>query len=438
MPPLSPFRVPSCRLANLRCDLAAGQVFRRLIECVATLSLATVPAAALAALPAVSGVADPDHATSSSLPPMQDDDFHVIVGNAEEAQKYLTYGWSGWAGRTVRWRYNDSNRPVSIVANQGTAVARIQAAMAKWSAECNIQFVYDGTTSAGASLPSNSRDSLNVVAWGALSGNTTGTTYVSASGASAASLAIDESDMVLNHQFNPNLDATLVHEVGHMLGLKHSNVESTVMSGPNTAPDLSTAYTGLAALQPDDISGCRALYGAPAGVLPATRQMVEFRYLPLDYYFITSRDSEKAVLDATLGWARTGASFPVYGSAPVGAKGISRFYFDRVARGGTRGSHFYTLLDSDVAALVNLNPAQSTAPTLPQNEGVDSYGYLPLVSGAGGSCASGLLPVYRAFRGGIRFPDDPNHRFTTNIVAYNSLVAQGWDGEGVAFCVPAN
>lgn len=175
-----------------------------------------------------------------------------------------------------------------------------------------------------------------------------------------------------------------------------------------------------------------------AGNTPSTRAMVEYYYAPLDYYFMTSRDSEKTLLDTISGWSRTGASFPVYTVLPAGGHSLTRFYFDRVARGNTRGSHFYAVLDSDVAALNNLNPTQSTAPGLPQNEGIDSYVLVPLVSGVGGSCASGLLPVYRLFRGNVRFPDDPNHRYTTAVATYNAFVALGWDGEGVSFCVPAN
>ena len=51
--------------------------------------------------------------------------------------------------------------------------------------------------------------------------------------------------------------------------------------------------------------------------------------------------------------------------------------------------------------------------------------------------AAGQVPVYRLFRGS-KFPDDPNHRFTTSLAVYNQFVAQNWDGEGVAFCVPTN
>ena len=485
-------------------------------------------------------------------------DFHVILLNhSVDSQKYLTYGWNGWSGRTVRWRYNDANRPSAMVPSTSAAVSRLQSAMGKWSAACNVQFVYDGTTTATPSLALGSRDGVNVIAWAALSGNTTGITYVGASGFTGQTFTVDEADMVLNYQFNPSLDSTMLHELGHMLGLKHSNQENAVMSGPNTAPDVSTAYTSLATLQADDVAGCVSLYGssgtappppvittapiatvsvstlgfadttvgstsvgpsvtltntgnaalninftsvsgsdfllasttctantslspgasctatarftpsttgtrsgvmsfghnaAPAtstvsltgrGVaaqpsLPATRAMVEYRYAPLDYYFITSRDTDKATLDTTSGFARTGASFLVYTQAEGALRPITRFYFDRVALGNTRGSHFYTLLESDLQTLARQNPSSSTAPGFAQNEGIDSYAYAPLVPGVGGSCGSGLLPVYRLFRGAARFPDNPNHRFTVNVATYNSFVALGWDGEGVNFCVPAN
>lgn len=522
---------------------------RILLTCVLSVLLGGVlPSSAETTSPATIGPTLPG---LSHLSEPQTNDFVVVIGGqvVTDEQKYLTYGWNGWSGGTVRWRYNDANRASTIVGSSAAAVTRIQSAMAKWSAVCNVRFIYDGATTTTASLATGSRDGVNVIAWTALTGNTTGITYTGASGFSGSALTIDESDMVLNYQFNPNFDSTLVHEVGHMIGLKHSNQESTVMSGPNTAPDPSTSYSGLTTLQADDINGCRALYGAsasapapvasvapaalafadvtvgstgsgrsvtltntgnaalsitntvvsgadfalvattcgasnsvapggsctatarfaptasgtrngtltithnaspaqtivalsgnglPTSSLPARRDMVEYRYEPLDYYFITSRDAEKSLLDASSGWTRTGASFPVYASPQTGTRSVTRFYFDGVARGGSRGSHFYTLLDSDLVALANQNPAQSTAPGFAQNEGIDSYAHLPLVAGVGGFCASGQAPVYRLFRGAARFPDDPNHRYTTLVATYNAFVAQGWDGEGVNFCVPTN
>ena len=164
--------------------------------------------------------------------------------------------------------------------------------------------------------------------------------------------------------------------------------------------------------------------------------MIEYRYAPLNYYFITSRDNEKSRLDTTTGWARTGLSFPVYGTSPAGGAALSRFYFGRVAQSQSRGSHFYTVIESERLALTAMNPTASAAPGLPQYEGIDAYVFPPVKSGIGGSCADGQSPVYRLFRGATRFPDDPNHRFTTSKTEYDALVALGWDGEGVNFCVP--
>lgn len=168
----------------------------------------------------------------------------------------------------------------------------------------------------------------------------------------------------------------------------------------------------------------------------STKTIVEYRYVPLNYFFITSRDADKVLLDGIADFQRTGLSFPVYATQFAGTKAITRFYFDQIALSSSRGSHFYTLLDNEKAALVALNPANVSAPRLPVDEGIDSWAFLPAVPGVGGSCASGLTPVYRVFRGNARFPDDPNHRFTVSLSVYHSFVALGWDGEGVSFCVP--
>jgi|GEM_PF-1835883 len=180
-----------------------------------------------------------------------------------------------------------------------------------------------------------------------------------------------------------------------------------------------------------------ALGGLGVSSAAQTRTMTEYRYTPLDYYFMTSRDGDKALLDALNGWTRTGFSFSVLITEAADRLGISRYYYDQVARNGQRGSHFYTLVESEKRLLASLNPNNLAVPRLPYNEGIDSYAFAPLVEGVGGSCPDGLAPVYRLFRGNAKFPDDPNHRFTTSLAIYNQFVGLGWDGEGVKFCVPA-
>ena len=170
--------------------------------------------------------------------------------------------------------------------------------------------------------------------------------------------------------------------------------------------------------------------------IDTTVPLAEFRHADLDYYFRTSRYQEKILLNTAPSFQATAElAIPVYASAlQSGTRGIERYYFSQVARGGSRGSHFYTLVDAEKNALQGLNPSNADVPRLPQSEGIDSFAFLPVIEGVGGSCAAGQSPVYRLFRGNARFPDDPNHRFTTNLTTYNIAVAAGWDGEGVKFC----
>jgi Abnormal spindle-like microcephaly-assoc'd, ASPM-SPD-2-Hydin/Repeat of unknown function (DUF5648) len=179
-----------------------------------------------------------------------------------------------------------------------------------------------------------------------------------------------------------------------------------------------------------------SLVGFGTSTPAVTRTMTEYLYVPLQYYFITSRDEEKALLDQSASFQRTGLQFKVFVSQQQGSVGISRYYFDKAALSGSRGTHFYTLLDSEKLLLAALNPDNSAAPLKPFNEGIDSFAHVPLGSGTGASCAPGLQPVYRIFRGNLKFPDDPNHRFTSNQSVYQNMVAAGWDDEGIKFCVP--
>ncbi len=160
--------------------------------------------------------------------------------------------------------------------------------------------------------------------------------------------------------------------------------------------------------------------------------MHEFYNATFDYYFITSRDNEKAILDAANGWTRTGKFFNVYRQQAGDSQAIHRFYFDQIAVNKTRGSHFYTLSNADVELLHSLNPSNLPVPGKPLDEGVDSFA----TPATGGLCSNGLAPVFRVFRSNAKFPDSPNHRFTVDSGVYIGFIGRGWDGEGVAFCVP--
>ena len=184
--------------------------------------------------------------------------------------------------------------------------------------------------------------------------------------------------------------------------------------------------------------GRGALIAVVDSTVPVSLRLTatEFYNPALNYYFITSKDSEKALLDTVPGWYRSGETISMLAHPSVDARQIVRFYFDKVAKNGARGSHFYTLSDSEIAALTALNPGNLPLPAKPVNEGTDSFAFPPFGTGATAYCAPGAASVYRLFRGNAAFPDDPNHRFTTKRPLYDQFIAAGWSGEGIVFCVP--
>ena len=171
------------------------------------------------------------------------------------------------------------------------------------------------------------------------------------------------------------------------------------------------------------------------------KRVVEFQHVGLDYYFVTSRTNEISLLDGltSQGWRRTGQSFRLYSEQvkyPPPQVGpprlpVRRFYFDQIARGGTRGSHFYSTSQTDVDALHALNPQNRNAPRLPFDEGIDSYAFGPANSGYTCGYYGWDLTVFRFFR---TTADDPNHRYVVDPAIIASLPPQTWQNERVAFC----
>lgn len=238
-----------------------------------------------------------------------------------------------------------------------------------------------------------------------------------------------------------NGEFTLVATGGSCTATTTLAVSASCTIAVTFTPAAASVRSGTLSIAHNAVGSPSTLSLAGTGVAStssATTAMVEYYYAALDYYFITSRAGDIAALDTTSGWARTGKSFKVYTIQQSGTLGLNRYYFDQIAVNNSRGSHFYTVVQAEKDALASLNPTNAQTPRLPFNEGVDSYAFAPLVEGVGGSCVAGQIPVFRIFRGPARFPDNGNHRFTTDTAVYNSFVALGWDGEGVKFCTPSN
>jgi len=216
------------------------------------LALLFVAASSFAWLPPALGAEAPDHVVRDADAPA-----------AQREPKFLfTFDdpvrWPG----TILWRYNPAGAPAGF-ADTATTVARLTAALDKWSAVCAVSHSYQGTTTATPNnTPGGQPDYANVVGWAPLQGNTAGTTWTWYSAPGGVPQLID-GDIILSPTLvttTGQMDRVAVHEWGHLVGLAHSNMDQTAMSGPPYS-----SYNNLTTLTNDDVRGCRCLYGPAAG-----------------------------------------------------------------------------------------------------------------------------------------------------------------------------
>lgn len=181
----------------------------------------------------------------------------------------LSNSASVWPG-VYRWYFNTDNFPTGPLANglPGLAEAMtvdgvigyVKLAMSRWSQMCNIDFQYQGLTSA----PVGSNDGINVV--GFASFNRIAPSVPTASGAAFPFYSgnqLVDADIGINidnrtgYWDQRGLDGLLMHEIGHAIGLAHSDVSTSIMF---SNPINGTQY--MQKIRGDDVAGCTALYGA--------------------------------------------------------------------------------------------------------------------------------------------------------------------------------
>jgi hypothetical protein len=154
---------------------------------------------------------------------------------------------------------------------------------------------------------------------------------------------------------------------------------------------------------------------------PAVPVAVEYYNAALAHYFLTAFPEEAAFLDAgglNGAWQRTGYAFVVWNAGEGGTVDVCRLF-------GTPGvgpnTHFYTGFAPECASL-RANPLWTY-------ERIAFPMRLPVAD----ACPAPTRPVYRLYNNPATLAA-VNHRYTTDGAVYIAMQAQGWIGEGVAFC----
>ena len=198
--------------------------------------------------------------------PSQAQDFSRSMAPVTDVQPFyvLGAGQERWQGGQINWYYNPAHQPPALSTDD--VVALFISASAKWEGMCNLKFNYMGITDKVPNMTGtwDTVDRTNVFGWDLLTGAMAAYAGYTRWWYGADGYMVDV-DMMLNtaqtwNQSNkPGLEGLITHELGHALGLNHSNVSISIMfANPYHTAEYQRTLRG------DDAAGCGVLYGVSA------------------------------------------------------------------------------------------------------------------------------------------------------------------------------
>jgi len=163
-----------------------------------------------------------------------------------------------WSGMQINWYYNPANQPGNLDTN--AVINAIKVGAARWSGMCNITFNYLGLSSNAPNMygDSSTVDQVSVFGWGVLQGSDS--VYSALTKTWFIGSNMIDADIMMNITQSwtiTEVEGIMTHELGHALGLNHSNEQQSVMFANPYNP-----VTYMRTLRGDDAYGCAILYGA--------------------------------------------------------------------------------------------------------------------------------------------------------------------------------
>jgi hypothetical protein len=241
---------------------------------------------------------------------------------------------------------NQPNITVRIDPSMTPHTAIIQQAVAEWNniPNCRVKFSFTNSTTQNILI----RDGRN-----SMESNVCGQAPSPFNGNVNGTLLINRSISVV--EFNPSrLQAILLHELGHILGLRHTDwmpsgelkdvnlVTATHILGTPTGVDLqsimiSNSCSFLAPfLSPNDIVAIQTIYPATA---PKSGTVPVFRYFNVrngDHFYTTNFNELGGGSVGTNGYRFEGVGFFAFPSQATNTVPVLRYFNTR------NGDHFYT------------------------------------------------------------------------------------------------